>query len=47
MKPMSWEEYYDGFYEWSPSTQKKYTYRLTGYGPAEEVLGSSAGAGLL
>ena len=37
MKPMSWEEYYDGFYEWSPSTQKKYTYRLTGYGPAEEV----------
>ena len=37
MKPMSWEEYYDGFYEWSPSTQKKYTYCLTGYGPAEEV----------
>ena len=37
MKQMSWQEYYDGFYEWSPSTQKKYTYRLTGYGPAEEV----------
>lgn len=37
MKQMSWQEYYDGFYEWSPSTQRNYTYRLTGYGPAEEV----------
>ena len=37
MKQMSWEEYYDNFYEWSPSTQRNYTYRLTGYGPAEEV----------
>lgn len=37
MKQMSWEEYYDNFYVWSPSTQRNYTYRLTGYGPAEEV----------
>ena len=37
MKQMSWEEYYDNFYEWSPSTQRNYTHRLTGYGPAEEV----------
>ncbi|MEI3580965.1 MAG: hypothetical protein V8Q30_13815 [Acutalibacteraceae bacterium] len=31
------EEYYDGFYDWSPSTQKRYAGRLSGYGPAEEV----------
>lgn len=37
MKQMTWEEYYDGFYDWSPSTQKSYTYRLTDYGPADEV----------
>ena len=37
MKQMTWEEYYDRFYDWSPSTQKSYTYRLTDYGPADEV----------
>ncbi len=37
MKQMTWEEYYDGFYDWSPSTQKSYTYRLTDYGSADEV----------
>ena len=37
MKQMSWEEYYDNFYDWSPSTQRNYTYHLTGYGSAEEV----------
>ena len=37
MKQMTWEDYYEGFYDWSPSTQKSYTYRLSGYGPAEEV----------
>ena len=37
MKQMTWEEYYDGFYDWSPSTQKSYSYRLTDYGPADEV----------
>ena len=37
MKQMTWEDYYEGFYDWSPSTQKSYTYRLTDYGPADEV----------
>lgn len=37
MKQMTWDEYYGGFYDWSPSTQKSYTYRLTDYGPADEV----------
>ena len=37
MKQLSWEEYYDGFYDWSTSTQKRYAGRLSGYGPAEEV----------
>ena len=37
MKQMTWEEYYDGFYDWVPSTQKSYTYRLTDYGSADEV----------
>ena len=37
IKQMTWEEYYDRFYDWSPSTQKSYTYRLTDYGPADEV----------
>ena len=34
---MIWDDYYGGFYDWSPSTQKNYTYRLTDYGPADEV----------
>ena len=37
MKQMTWDDYYEGFYDWSPSTQKSYTYRLTDYGPADEV----------
>ena len=37
MKQMTWEDYYEGFYDWSPSTQKNYTYRLANYGPADEV----------
>ena len=37
MKQLSWEEYYDGFYDWSPSTQKRYAGCLSEYGPAEEV----------
>lgn len=37
MKRLTWEEYYDGFYEWAPSTQKSYAYRLSDYGPADEV----------
>lgn len=37
MKQLTWEEYYDGFYDWAPSTQKSYAYRLSDYGPADEV----------
>lgn len=37
MKQLTWEEYYDGFYGWSSSTQKSYAYRLSDYGPADEV----------
>lgn len=37
MKQLTWEKYYDGFYDWAPSTQKSYAYRLSDYGPADEV----------
>ena len=37
MKQMAWDDYYGGFYDWSPSTQKNYTYRLSDYGSAGEV----------
>jgi hypothetical protein len=37
MKEITWDEYYDGFYDWSPSTQKSYSYGLTDFGPADEV----------
>ena len=37
MKQLTWEEYYDRFYDWAPSTQKSYAYRLSDYGPADEV----------
>ena len=37
MKDMSWDEYYAGFYDWSLSTQKSYSYRLTDFGDPEEV----------
>ena len=37
MKQMTWDDYYGGFYDWSPNTQKNYTYRLSDYGPADEV----------
>ena len=37
MKQMTWNDYYGGFYDWSSSTQKNYTYRLTDYGSADEV----------
>ena len=37
MKQMTWDDYYGGFYDWSPSTQKNYTYRLSDYGSAGEV----------
>ena len=37
MKQMTWDDYYGGFYDWSPSTQKNYIYRLSDYGSAGEV----------
>ena len=37
MRKLSWDEYYEKFYDWSPSTQKSYSYALTSYGPADEV----------
>lgn len=37
MKPISWKSYYDKFYDWEESTQKNYSNRLSGFGPAEEV----------
>ena len=37
MKQLTWEDYYDRFYDWAPSTQKSYSYRLSNFGPADEV----------
>lgn len=37
MKEISWEDYYDKFYDWSESTQKSRSYGLTNYGSADEV----------
>lgn len=37
MKEMSWDEYYASFYDWSLSTQKSYSYRLSDFGDPEEV----------
>lgn len=37
MKEMSWDEYYASFYDWSLSTQKSYSYRLSDFGDSEEV----------
>ena len=37
MKQMTWDDYYGGFYDWSSSTRKNYTYRLSDYGSADEV----------
>lgn len=37
MKQFSWDEYYERFSDWSFSTQKKYSYGLSDFGPADEV----------
>lgn len=34
---MTWDDFYDRFYDLSLSTQKSYAYKLTNYGDAEEV----------
>lgn len=37
MKRLNWDEFYDRFYDWSPSTQKKYASCLTNFGSSQEV----------
>jgi len=37
MRRFTWDEYHEGFYDWSLSTQKNYSYGLTSYGDADEV----------
>ena len=37
MRKLSWEEFYDNFYDWSESTQKKYASCLTNFGSSQEV----------
>ena len=34
---MTWDDYYERFFDLSLSTQKSYSYKLTSYGDAEEV----------
>ena len=37
MKELTWDEYYERFYDWAPRTQKSYASRLSNFGDAEEV----------
>ena len=37
MAGMSWEQYYDGFYEWSTGTQIRYLARLESYGSGAQT----------
>ena len=37
MAGMSWEQYYDGFYEWSSGTQIRYLARLDSYGSGAQT----------
>ena len=37
MREISWEEYYEKFYDWSESTQKSRAYSLMSYGSPDEV----------
>ncbi len=37
MKQITWDDYYDGFSDWSLSTQRSYSYGLVDFGPADEV----------
>ncbi len=37
VKRISWSEYYEGFYDWSFETQKRYANALEDYGSADEV----------
>ena len=37
MKDMTWDDFYSKFYDLAPSTQRSYSYRLSNFGPADEV----------
>lgn len=37
MRQITWDEFYDSFFDWAPSTQKSYATHLIGYGPSDEV----------
>lgn len=37
-RKLSWEEFYDKFYDWSPTTQKKYASYLAGFSSSTEVV---------
>ena len=37
MKQLTWDEYYNKFYDWEESTQAQYLSALTSLGPADEV----------
>lgn len=37
MKQLTWDEYYNKFYDWAESTQAQYLSALTSLGPADEV----------
>lgn len=37
MRHLTWEEYYDGFYDWAESTRRRYAQALDTFGPADEV----------
>ena len=34
---MTWDDYYSRFWDLAPSTQRSYSYKLSNYGPADEV----------
>lgn len=37
MKKITWDDYYSRFWDLSPSTQRSYSYKLSDFGPADEV----------
>lgn len=43
MKKMLWDEYYEKFYDWVPSTQVSRLSTLASYGPSEEITEVAAG----
>ena len=37
MKEITWDDYYSRFWDLAPSTQRSYSYKLSDFGPADEV----------